>query len=267
MDEIFDLIRNAFHSLWKVKHYGKTIEIVTPSFTTNDCFVSIFLTERDGKYIVTDNGWVNDNYYNSQFDNDDEAYLKLFSYFKDKYAIKELEAKNKIYYYKYTNNKELVANIVMELSIFISTVVSSSFIEFQENKDKELRHRFRTSVNAFLTDNFEKDEIKLGTYVSDNYKDIKFNAVLKKDDRLTLYNYVTGTTDFYFRGSLGRSNMNFQLINKTPLKRKIHRKVTVINNSASGYNLDRLRQYLELIPEQTGSEIVNWSDKDLLLKV
>ena len=43
MDEIFDLVRNAFHSLWKVKHYGNTIEIVTPSFTTNDCFVSVFL--------------------------------------------------------------------------------------------------------------------------------------------------------------------------------------------------------------------------------
>lgn len=100
MDEIFDLVRNAFHSLWKVKHYGNTIEIVTPSFTTNDCFVSVFLTEKDGRYIVTDNGWVNDNYYNSQFDNDDEAYLKLFTYYKDKYAIKELEAKNKIYYYK-----------------------------------------------------------------------------------------------------------------------------------------------------------------------
>ena len=267
MDEIFDIIRHAFHSLWKVKHYGKTIEIVTPSFTTNDCFVSVFLTERDGRYIVTDNGWISDNYYNSQFDNDDEAYLKLYSYYMDRYSIREIEAKNKIYYYKSTNDKELVANIVMELSVFISTVVSSSFIEFQENKDKELRQRFRTNVNTFLTDNFDKDEIKLSTYASDNYKDIRFNAVLKKDNKLTLYNYVTGTTDFYFKGSLGRSNMNFQLINKTPLRNKIHKRVTVINNSASGYNLDRLRQYLELIPEQTQSEIVNWSDKHKLIEL
>ena len=155
----------------------------------------------------------------------------------------------------------------MELSIFISTVVSSSFIEFQDNKDKELRHRFRTNVNAFLTDNFDKDEIRLGTYVSDNYKDIRFNAIIKRDDRFTLYNYVTGTTDFYFKGSLGRSNMNFQLINKTPLKRKIHKRITVINNSASGYNWEKLRQYLELVPEQTQSEIINWSEKDMLLKV
>lgn len=155
----------------------------------------------------------------------------------------------------------------MELSIFISTVVSSSFIEFQENKDKELRHRFRTNVNTFLTDNFDKDEIRLGTYVSDNYKDIRFNAVIKRDDRFTLYNYVTGTTDFYFKGSLGRSNMNFQLINKTPFNRKIYRRITVINNSASGYNLERLRQYLELVPEQTQSEIINWSEKEMLLQV
>ena len=118
-----------------------------------------------------------------------------------------------------------------------------------------------------MTDNFDKDEIRLGTYVSDNYKDIRFNAIIKRDDRFTLYNYVTGTTDFYFKGSLGRSNMNFQLINKTPLKRKIHKRITVINNSASGYNWEKLRQYLELVPEQTQSEIINWSEKDMLLKV
>lgn len=57
------------------------------------------------------------------------------------------------------------------------------------------------------------------------------------------------------------------VINKTPLRNKIHKRVTVINNSASGYNLNRLRQYLELIPEQTQSEIVNWSDKHKLIEL
>ena len=65
MDEIVELIKKTFYYLWKVKRYGKTIEIITPSFTTNDCFVSVFLTKRDKYYIVTDGGWISEKYYNN----------------------------------------------------------------------------------------------------------------------------------------------------------------------------------------------------------
>ena len=70
MEDIFDIIKETFNSLWSVKKYGKTIEIVTPLFTTNDCFVSVFLTEREGYYIITDGGWISENYYNNFFDSE-----------------------------------------------------------------------------------------------------------------------------------------------------------------------------------------------------
>ena len=63
MEDIIKIIIASFSSLWKVKKYGKTIEIITPFFTTNDCFVSVFLTEREGYYIITDGGWISENYY------------------------------------------------------------------------------------------------------------------------------------------------------------------------------------------------------------
>ena len=65
MEDIIKIIIASFSSLWKVKKYGKTIEIITPFFTTNDCFVSVFLTEREGYYIITDGGWISENYYNN----------------------------------------------------------------------------------------------------------------------------------------------------------------------------------------------------------
>ena len=68
MEDIIKIIIASFSSLWKVKKYGKTIEIITPFFTTNDCFVSVFLTEREGYYIITDGGWISENYYNNFFD-------------------------------------------------------------------------------------------------------------------------------------------------------------------------------------------------------
>jgi hypothetical protein len=267
MEDIFNIIIHAFNALWNIKHYKNTIEIITPSFTTNDCFISVFITERNGRFIITDGGWISENYYNNSFDNDDEYYLKLFSFYKEQFAIEETESKDKIYYYKSTNKKELIPNIVLEMATFISTVVSSSFIQFQENQDKDLQKRFKSQVNTFLSSSFEKNELKLSSAIDEQYKDIKFNAVLTTGNKVTLYNYVTGTTDFYFKGSLGRSNMNFQLINRTPCKARIHKRITVINNTATGYNLNKLQQYLDLIPEETESEIINWSNKNELLKI
>ena len=84
----------------------------------NDCFVSVFLTEREGYYIITDGGWISENYYNNFFDSDDESYLRLFTYYKEQYSIRETESNNKIYYYKTTMKKELVPNLVLEVSNF-----------------------------------------------------------------------------------------------------------------------------------------------------
>ena len=75
MEDIFNIIIHAFNALWNIKHYKNTIEIITPSFTTNDCFISVFITERNGRFIITDGGWISENYYNNSFDNDDEYYL------------------------------------------------------------------------------------------------------------------------------------------------------------------------------------------------
>ena len=267
MEDIVNIVVASFSSLWKVKKYGKTVEIITPFFTTNDCFVSVFITERNDNYIITDGGWISENYYNNFFDNDAESYLRLFTYYQEQYTIRETESNNRTYYYKSTSKKELVPNLVLEMSSFISTVVSSSFIKFQDDRDKDLQKRFRTQVSDYLIAGFDKNVLSFNGFIDERYKDIKFNAVVKRDDKFTLYNYVTGTTEFYFRGSIGRSNMNFQLINRTILKPQIHKRVTVINDQASGYKFEKLKQYLDLISEEAESEIVNWTNKKALFEI
>lgn len=267
MQEIVELIKQSFNALWQVKGYDRTIEIITPFITTNDCFVSVFLTERNGYFIITDGGWIDENYYNNFFDSDDEYYLKLFVYYKDQYSVLETESGGRIYYYKKVDNKKMVPNLILEMSNFISTIISSSFVKFQENKDKDLQKRFGSEVNDYIYSiSNNKKNLHFNGVIDSRFRDIKFNAVLTTNDRHTLINYVTGTSDFYFRGSIGRSNMNFQLINRTPIKNKIKKRITVVNDQASGYKIDRLKQYLELISSEAESEIINWSEKTKMLE-
>ena len=54
MEEIYELVRAAYQSLWKIKNHGETIELITPMVTTNDMFISVFVTRRGDDYIVTD---------------------------------------------------------------------------------------------------------------------------------------------------------------------------------------------------------------------
>ena len=46
MNRIFEIVRTAFNSLWKMRMRGDTLEIITPFATTNDKFVSIFVSIR-----------------------------------------------------------------------------------------------------------------------------------------------------------------------------------------------------------------------------
>ena len=46
MNRIFEIVRTAFNSLWKMRMRGDTLEIITPFATTNDKFVSIFVSKR-----------------------------------------------------------------------------------------------------------------------------------------------------------------------------------------------------------------------------
>ena len=42
---------------------GDTLEVITPFATTNDKFVSVFISERKNGYVVTDGGWITNGIY------------------------------------------------------------------------------------------------------------------------------------------------------------------------------------------------------------
>ena len=63
MKDLLNDIITAYSSLWSFKKRGNSIEIVTPVSTTNDVFVSVFLTMRGDEYVVTDGGWIDAGVY------------------------------------------------------------------------------------------------------------------------------------------------------------------------------------------------------------
>ena len=98
MRDIIEEIIKAFSSLWKIKQRGDSIEIITPVTTSNDSFVSVFLTRRGDEYVVTDGGWIDAGVYNI----DEESNINfnsIVNHFQASYGILSLHARGLYYYY------------------------------------------------------------------------------------------------------------------------------------------------------------------------
>lgn len=82
MDELIQDIINTFSALWQVKCVGESYEIITPVPTSNDMFVSVFLTFRGDEYIMTDAGWLDSGVYDID-EIGDTIYKKIMTYYQE----------------------------------------------------------------------------------------------------------------------------------------------------------------------------------------
>ena len=262
MENILRDITQSFNTLWHFKKLGNTYEIITPFSSTNNNFISVFLTMRNGGYVITDGGWISNNFYDVEFDASDETLAKIFNYYAGYYSIKTTEASGVVYYFKSTNNINMISSLIYDVSNFISTIVSSTLISFQDEKDKDSARLFRSEANGFINSIFSKDALKFKGVVDPNLGSVRFNAVVTQNDKFSLINYVTGTNEYYFINSIGKSNMTFQIINKSSYAQFIKNRITLVDDSASGYKREKVDQYLSLIPDVAQAKIIGWNEKE-----
>ena len=264
---ILNNIVEVHSRLWNFKQRGETVEIITPCFTTSDSFVSVFLTQRGDEFVVTDGGWISEKYYNDLIDLEDNHFNRLYEYYLTQYNISTIEAKERLFYYKKTTNWAMIPNLVYEVANFISAIVSSSFIQFESKKEADAIRRFRKHADSFIASFKSKEQVDFGKSIHERYSRVKFNSVIKNNKRLSLVNYITGSTDYNFINSIGKTNMNFEIIEKSGMTDFIDKKIALVNDMASGYKMDKIAPYLEFMSGKSQLEIVLWSDKNRIMKL
>lgn len=267
MNDIIEYIIHSYNSLWKIKKHGNTIEVITPVATTNNFFVSVFLTKREDEYIVTDGGWIDSGVYECKTGFEDVYYYKLFQYYLEDYEIQQLQAKGHIYYYKKISNVRLVPNLVYDLSNFINAVVSASFISFEEKKEKEHIGRFRREANRFIRNLVSEKNLKTNSYIHESISSIKFNAVVFRKNRMTLINYVTGSNDTNFILSLGRSNLSYDTIENHPINDLVTNKITLLDDTTRIYESPKVQPLLKTVEHKAERLCMPWSKKKRLEEI
>ena len=263
--EIFNDIKSTFGGLWHIKDRGATLEIITPYSTTNNRFVSVFLSQQNNEFIVSDGGWINNGTYEVSI-GEESCFLKVFSHFKNTFDIKETSNLDGItYYYLKTSNAVDIPSKLFDLTLFIQNIVSVSEIEFEDKEEKATRERFDAKANEYLKSISNGQKLHLSRYLHPEKKDIRFNAIyFNTPARMTLINYVTGSTAFGFSNSISKANMLFQIADDSDLKAHINSRVSIIDTSAEGYVPEKLAGFLYHLEHHTGALIVNWHERERL---
>ena len=264
MEELFNSIKESYNSLWHIKVLGESIEIVTPMVTTNDAFVSVFITKRGDSYVVTDGGWISAGYYECDLDALGKVYNKLLQYYLDSYQILQTIGHGRTMYYKRVQDRKLVVNAVFELSNFISAVVSGSNIQFQSDK-KEVR--FRRTVKDYLINEFDEGTFRFGQRLIDG-SSIEYTAASNFAGHLQLLNIVTGSNASYYRDSLLRSNFYFETARNYSEQLKINKTIALLDDtSPSIYNSPQVTEFISLSRDIKGNILLPWSNKGQLSKM
>jgi hypothetical protein len=267
-EKIFIEVRKSFDSLWSTKlRSDQVIEIITPYSTTSNKFVSLFITKRKEKFVVSDGGLLNSEAYESEIDYENQCLLKVLYHLEGFYEIKTTIDKRGIkHYYKSTDKVTFVPNLVYEMAQYISMCVSAATVPFVDQKEKEEKETFRKQVNTYLGSIITKSEVTLNGYLDKkNFRAVRFNAiVVKKNSSLSLVNYITGSNISYFTKSISNASVLFEIADNSPYGSHIKQKIAIVNNGAEGFVPERLHRHFEILQEHTGSEPVKWSEKESL---
>lgn len=261
---IYKEIVSSFGELWKVKDRGNSLEIITPFATTSQKFVSLFLTEKEKEYIISDGGWITEGLYDNTFNRGIDCFEKIFLYYINTFNIKEAKKQSGAnVFYKKTDKAMAVPSLLFDMANFVSTIVSLTNVEYSD-KELETEHNFTKSAKTYLLNLKPKrtwDEWIFNDYL-DQKREVRPSAILrKKNSKLIVFNFITGSNYNYFRTNIGKTMMVFSLADDSKESIYIQGKVALLDNKARGYQPDHWSIWLKQLLEKTNSIKIDWTKR------
>ncbi len=262
-EDIYTDVVSSFGSLWGFKERESTLEVITPFATTSSKFVSVFLSKIGNDFVVSDGGWIDEGAYGNVFDRDIDCFGKVISHYMDSFSIKETINQVGIsFFYKKTEKQIAIPSLIFDMANFISAIVSASGVEFE--KEKQNRELFNASASSYLREIIPAERLHVNTYL-DSHKEVKPSAIINvSGGKVLLLNYITGSTPTYFRHSISEANQVFEMANEVKESVIVRGKLALIDDTSSGYKMDKVSHRLGHLIRNTKADLINWVDRDKL---
>lgn len=223
VDVLFSRIRSDFNELWSIRHRNSTVEFVTPYTTLSGDAVSVFITQRDNGYVVSDAGRVFDVASEQEVVLADRKTLH-YAELIDKFGVKVVHQKEskRVFCYKTTNELTMVSSCIYDIALFqkalMDAILLDTMFASQESSDaiyfsRRVKETLREKVRTLST-----DKQKYELYVDDNAKLFQFTTGVRKvgtpNRWLSMNIFCTNLQNF--RRSVFRAEFGFKYVEKDP---------------------------------------------------
>jgi hypothetical protein len=255
--DLFSVIKSDFCNLFSYKQRGDTMEVITSICTVTNCYVSVFISQKNNEYIVSDGAWIFGRQYENELfeDIDKEIVDKVTNQYIEHYEIKKIvHNHHQTYFYKKTDNIHLVSALVFEVAHFVAAIINAQSLSYLEVKEEAENRQFKKEVNDFFYSNYTN--IRFGSYIADDRipTTIKFNAIISTNRMIHLFMYISGSNLSYFINATCKAITNFDIMGRKTNNANYFTKNVIINNKCDGYQPEKTIDYLNYLTETTNSK-------------
>lgn len=262
--QTYEIIKQDFCHLFQFKAHGETLELITPLVTITDKFVSVFVTQRGDKLIITDGGWVHNNIYENPLEPEDKEIISIaIEQYKEYYQILQTIGNGHNMYYRAVTKTELLSAAVFDVANFIVGAVNSYTLEYRDKKDREERDKFKSETNLYFKE-YYNDKFKSNSEILSG---IRYNGVITINNRLHLLEYVTGSTSRYFEQDIKKAIVNFNLIEGKPVMEFVANRIAIFNDQSLGFQKGCPPVLVELLNKYTSQEYILRSKREQILSI
>lgn len=115
----FEAIKADFAKLWDARQVGETLVVATPFVFPNDSVITVCITHRDDRIIITDGESLSLYMATAKLR---DGWSAALDYLKDWHEITVHEQNSRLYYFKETKDPTLVSSNVFDVATFIQAV-------------------------------------------------------------------------------------------------------------------------------------------------
>lgn len=221
VDNVFQGIKGDFDALWSIQRRNSTVEFVTPYTTLSGDAVSVFVTQRDNGYVVSDAGRVSDVAFEQEVVLEDRKTFH-FADLVEKFGVKFVcpkEEKRK-FFYKTTVDINMMSSIIYDMAHFQKTLMDAILLDtmFAVQESAEAKF-FSRRVKEMLREKarlYSTDGRKYELYTDEDVKMFQFTTGVRKvgtDERwLGMSIFCTNVPNLV--RSVQRANFGFEFVAK-----------------------------------------------------
>ena len=203
VEGLYAEIRSDFDSLWSIKNRNATVEFITPYTTLGDDAISVFVTQRDNGYVVSDGGRLYDTGKEQGVELDGH---KGFHYgeLTAKFCVKVVEQPQtkRRFFYKMVSDMKMLSAAIYDVAHFQEAMANAVYLDtmFAPDEPRESVY-FRRRVNDVL-----KQKIRDLSSDGKKYEYIR-------DDKIRFCRFSSGireigTNKLWLGMTICRSNIN-----------------------------------------------------------